>query len=212
MLDINYLRKEYHNKPLDIKDVCSDPFEQFNLWFTEAQQAQVIEPNAMILATASAEAIPSARTVLLKQVDWGFLFFTNYGSRKAHELMENPRASLIFLWKELERQAIIEGHVEKASREESIEYFKKRPRKSQLGAWASNQDKILSSRQELEKAYREIEYSFENKEIPTPHYWGGFRVIPHRFEFWQGRENRLHDRLCYTQKEEGIWQIDRLSP
>ena len=213
MLDINLLRKEYASKSLNINDLNPNPFEQFLAWFQQALDAQVLEPNAMILATASMQARPSSRTVLLKKMDQKrLIFFTNYDSRKAQELKENPFASVTFFWKELERQVNIEGLVEKLSEEESSNYFMTRPRGSQLGAWASPQSQIISSREILEQEYQRLELSFEGKSIPLPSYWGGYALFPKRFEFWQGRPNRLHDRFQYTLQNDQMWQIDRLAP
>lgn len=212
MLNINNLRKEYRLKSLDLKDLNDDPFQQFKSWFEDAQMAQILEPNALILSTASLEAKPSSRALLLKQMDdKGFIFFTNYESRKSHELQKNPYASALFLWKEVERQVTIEGTVEKITREESKTYFASRPRWNQIGSWASRQGQIIPSRQVLENEYQRLENEWEGQEIPYPSFWGGYRLIPHRFEFWQGRPNRLHDRFQYRVKESG-WHIDRLSP
>lgn len=212
MLDINELRKDYQLKSLEIKDLNPDPFLQFEIWFQHAQQAQVGEPNAMILATASAEKRPSCRTVLLKGIDAkGFLFFTNYNSRKGEDLASNPFACTTFFWHELERQVVIKGHVEKLTQEESHTYFASRPRGSQLGAWASPQDQVIASREVLEQAFSEYEKKFKGQDIPSPPYWGGYRLLPERFEFWQGRANRLHDRFRY-QLQDGVWVIERLAP
>lgn len=212
MFNINTLRKEYRLKSLDLNHLNPDPFLQFMAWFQEVLQAKVEEPNAMTLATASATGRPSCRTVLLKAVDGrGFLFFTNYHSRKGQELESNPFACVTFYWKELERQVIIEGGVERLTREESEQYFMSRPRGSQISAWASQQDSLLRAREELEEAFRYYEKLYEGKSIPTPPYWGGFRLIPEQFEFWQGREDRMHDRLRYR-FEQGKWKIERLAP
>jgi pyridoxamine 5'-phosphate oxidase len=172
----------------------------------------VTEPTAMILSTANKKGVPSARTVLLKEYDErGFVFHTNYESRKAQDLEENPNAELLFLWKEIERQIRISGTAEKTSRQESEEYFKTRPYESRIGAWASKQSSIIPDRDFLEKKFEEIKSKYEGKEIPLPPFWGGFRILPHTFEFWHGRENRLHDRIYYKNKN-GIWEIVRLSP
>ncbi len=212
MLDVKNLRREYLLRSLNIDNLYLDPFMQFKLWFQEVQNAQVLEPNAMTLATASIQAKPSSRVVLLKGFDTqGFVFFTSYESRKAHELKDNPLASMTFLWKELERQVTIEGTVIKVSKEESQTYFHSRPRFSQLAAYASHQGHIISSRQILEEEFNRWEREYAGKEIPLPPYWGGYRLIPDRFEFWQGRLNRLHDRFQYLRKDHQ-WQIDRLSP
>jgi pyridoxamine 5'-phosphate oxidase len=212
MLNVYQLRKEYSHKPLEINDLSSNPFIQFHHWFQQAIEAQVLEPNAMILATASLQARPSCRTVLLKKMDEKrFVFFTNYESRKGRELQANPFASCTFFWKELERQVILEGVIERLSGEESESYFSQRPRESQLGAWASHQGQTLSSRQELETVYKEVKIRFEGKTIPLPPYWGGFALFPDRFEFWQGRPSRLHDRFQYLLRNH-TWKIDRLAP
>jgi pyridoxamine 5'-phosphate oxidase len=212
MQNLHKLRKEYRNRSLDTSNLNPDPFVQFRLWFEDAQLAQITEFNAMALATADGRGIPSCRTVLLKQMDArGFSFFTNYESRKGQELALNPMACVSFYWCELERQVIIAGTIEKLPCEESESYFVSRPRGSQLGTWASHQDQILKSRQELEKAYQYFEKLYVGQEIPMPPYWGGYRLLPNRFEFWQGRPNRLHDRFRYLLVE-GTWQIDRLAP
>lgn len=207
------LRREYQAHPLDQDMLLSNPIDQLDLWLSQAIKAQILEPNAMVLSTASAEGWPSSRTVLLKKIDHhGLVFFTNYESRKAQQLLVNPRASLTFLWKELERQVTIEGLVEKTSAQEAAEYFAQRPRASQLGAWASKQSHPIESRLLLEEAYANYARLYEGKEVPCPPFWGGFRIIPHRFEFWQGRQNRLHDRFQYTLTTKSLWHIIRLAP
>lgn len=212
MLDIKNLRKEYRLKKLDVEDLNANPIVQFEAWFNEAHKAELIEANAMILATASASAKPSSRTVLLKGIDAkGLLFFTNYESRKAKELRENPFASVTFLWKELERQVIVEGRVEQISREESAAYFATRSRGSQLSVWTSHQGEVIPSRAVLEEAYAHVAKENEGKAVPLPPYWGGFRLLPSYFEFWQGRENRLHDRFRY-ELEGDVWDLKRLAP
>jgi pyridoxamine 5'-phosphate oxidase len=194
-------------------EVEADPIVQFQKWFEQAVAAQAAYPEAMTLATATAEGKPSARIVLLKGVDErGFSFFTNYESRKGRELTQNPYASLAFWWSELERQVRIEGRVEKISAQESDEYFRTRPRGSQIGAWASAQSEVLPSREILEENVRVFEEKFGEGEIPRPQHWGGFRVIPHEVEFWQGRLNRLHDRMRYRMQTNGKWVVERLSP
>ena len=191
--------------------VDKNPVKQFAKWYKTVLKSGLKEPTAMTLATASKGGVPSARTVLLKGYDEkGFLFFTNYGSRKGRELSENPFAELLFYWMDLRKQVRISGRVEKVSKEESEKYFKTRPLNSQIGAWASRQSKIIRDRKFLEEKYKE--YSEKYKEdVPLPPFWGGFRLIPERFEFWQGRENRLHDRICYLKKN-GEWEIMRLAP
>jgi pyridoxamine 5'-phosphate oxidase len=209
---IAFLRKEYTKDFLNIEDVYENPLDQFNLWFSEALKHNIIEPNAMTLSTVDKSGSPSSRTVLLKDVDdKGFVFFTNYNSRKATQLEINPFASIVFLWLEMQKQVLIEGLVEKVSENESDEYFDIRPRDSQIGAWASPQSSVIESREELEKRFREFEKEFTGKKISRPPHWGGFRLIPNRVEFWQGRENRLHDRILYT-FEQGVWKINRLAP
>lgn len=212
MQNIDKLRKEYSTAKLDESTVENNPFDLFQRWFLEAVNAGIDEPNAMVLGTCSPLGIPSTRTVLLKHFDEkGLCFFTNYESQKARELILNPYASITFLWKELERQINIQGTVIKTPEEEAKEYFAKRPPKSQLGAWASQQSQIVESREVLEKAFKHFEEKFTGQTIPKPPHWGGFRIIPFRFEFWQGRASRLHDRLCY-QLEKDAWQLNRLSP
>jgi pyridoxamine 5'-phosphate oxidase len=211
-MDIENLRQEYTRSGLRRKDLKADPFEQFEIWFQEACGANLLEPNAMVLATASAQAEPSVRTVLLKYFDRsGFVFFTNYESRKAHQIAENPQVSLLFLWLPLQRQVQITGTVEKISTAESLKYFASRPRGSQLGAWCSQQSSVISSRQILEMQFEEMKQKFMDGEIPLPSFWGGYRVTPYRFEFWQGRTNRLHDRFVYSGQEPDLWEIQRLS-
>jgi pyridoxamine 5'-phosphate oxidase len=213
-VDVASLRKEYLLNGLYRKDLKENPFDQFNLWFAgSVETAGDREPNAMTLATASKQGIPSARVVLLKGVDGrGFVFFTSYESRKARHLAENPNAALNFNWPWLERQIQIEGIVAKVSRAESEEYFAKRPIGSRFGAIASNQSSVIASRERLEEQLREVRNKYEGKEPPAPKNWGGYRLVPTRFEFWQGRENRLHDRFLYTRQPDGSWRIDRLSP
>lgn len=212
MFNINELRKEYRLKALDIHQLDADPITQFKQWLHEAQQAQIMEANAMTLATASAEGMPSCRTVLLKIIDpKGFIFFTNYESRKGQDLAAHPFASVTFLWRELERQVIISGQVEKLTRTESDIYFASRPREAQLAAWASKQGQVIASREELEQSYLHYEKLYLGQKIPLPPYWGGYRLLPDHFEFWQGREHRLHDRFCY-QLQAHQWHIDRLAP
>lgn len=210
--DVANLRREYAREELREDQVDADPINQFAVWFEQALSSEVMEPNAMSLATASKQGKPSARTVLLKGFDaQGFRFFTNYESRKGRELLENPHAALCFFWPELERQVRIEGNVSKISREESIAYFNERPRLSRLGALASDQSRTIASRKELEDRFKQLQKTYKNKSIPTPEYWGGFYLEPQAIEFWQGREGRLHDRLLY-ERNSGAWMLKRLAP
>jgi pyridoxamine 5'-phosphate oxidase len=197
---------------LDEKLIDPDPIAQFKLWFNEAREHQLPMPEAMTLATADSDGKPSARMVLLKQVDEnGFTFFTNYSSSKAAELTANPRAALVFFWSQLERQVRVEGTVTRTSAEESCEYFHTRPRESQLGAWASRQSQAISGRDVLEKRFAELEEKYREREIDCPEHWGGFRVRPVTIEFWKGRIGRLHDRIVYERTDSG-WTIKRLAP
>ncbi len=212
-MDIGDLRREFMSLGLDRDDLQEQPVEQFALWFQQAIDAGIMDPNAMSLATASASGIPSIRTVLLKLFDRdGFIFYTNYGSRKAHQIAENHRAALLFPWLTLNRQVKIEGLVERISTATSLKYFSSRPRGSQLGAWCSQQSSVITSRQFLEMKLAEMKQKFHGGDIPLPSFWGGYRVKPERIEFWQGRENRLHDRFEYTLQEDGSWRIERLAP
>jgi pyridoxamine 5'-phosphate oxidase len=206
-------RKDYSLAGLLEKDLARDPFRQFEKWFQEAEGAKVIEPNAMTVATATKDGRPSARTALLKGVDGrGFVFFTNYESRKGRELATNPHATLVFPWLALERQVIVEGTVTKASREESEAYFHSRPHASQLSAWVSQQSSIVANRAVLEDGYKAVERKYAGQTVPIPPHWGGFRLSPERVEFWQGRRSRLHDRLRYVREKDGSWSVERLSP
>jgi len=207
------LREDYQSESLEISDVDASPFQQFGKWFHEALNAELPEPNAMTVATATPDGRPSARIVLLKGYDEaGFVFFTNYNSHKAQELAKNPQAALVFNWLELHRQIRIEGKVEKVSAEESTEYFQSRPKGSQIGAWASPQSSVISDRSILEKNVEQLQEKYEDAEVlPRPEHWGGFRVRPEVIEFWQGRSSRLHDRIQYT-LQNGAWKIERLAP
>ncbi|MER3493068.1 MAG: pyridoxamine 5'-phosphate oxidase [Mastigocladus sp. ERB_26_2] len=207
------LRKDYTLQDLNETDVAPNPFIQFQKWFDEALTAQLLEPNAMTVATATTDGKPSARMVLLKDFDErGFVFFTNYNSHKGQELAENPQAALVFWWAELERQVRICGRVEKVSENDSDRYFQSRPFNSRLGAWASNQSEVIESRIILEQRLQELKAKYKNQDIPRPPHWGGLRVIPIEIEFWQGRSSRLHDRILYSRLDDGDWKIQRLSP
>lgn len=229
------LRREYRLAQLDRSDLLDDPLAQFHRWFAEAGHARggrlrrfgvslykafyelftgsSFEVNAMVLATADANARPSARTVLLKGADArGFVFFTNYESRKGRELATNPHAALVFYWPDVERQVCVAGTVTKLPAEESAAYFQSRPRGSRIGAWASAQSEALPNRAALEAKWRETEARFPGDSIPLPPFWGGYVLAPSRIEFWQGRPSRLHDRFCYARQADGTWKLERLSP
>lgn len=207
------LRREYALKEFTEETALPDPIEQFGVWFTEALDAAIPDANAMTLATVRPDHSPAARILLLKGFDErGFVFFTNYDSRKAGDLRHEPRASMVFWWDELERQLIVSGTTQKVSKEESEAYFRSRPRGSQIGAWASRQSAVLGNRSELEEEFRKAERKYGDGEIPRPVYWGGYLLVPERFEFWQGRPSRLHDRLEYVRENDGSWRIQRLSP
>ncbi|OBQ40907.1 MAG: pyridoxine 5'-phosphate oxidase [Anabaena sp. CRKS33] len=207
------LRKDYTLKDLNENEIDKNPFIQFKIWFNQSVAAQLPEPNAMTLATCTPDGKPSARMVLLKDIDErGFVLFTNYKSQKGQEISVNPQAALVFWWAELERQVRIVGTVEKISSAQSDSYFEVRPPFSRLGAWASNQSEVIANRDVLEAQLIEFQRQYENQEVPRPPHWGGFRVIPQEIEFWQGRSSRLHDRLRYTLIDNGNWKIERLSP
>jgi pyridoxamine 5'-phosphate oxidase len=208
------LRQNYTLAGLSETEVAADPIQQFQIWFQQALDANLIEPNAMTLATATPDGKPTARIVLLKGVnEQGFVFYTNYESQKGQQLIANPYAALVFLWDKLERQVRIEGKVEQLKPEESQAYFHSRPRASQLGAWASDQSRVIRDRKILEQKLTDLKAQYtEDTAIPLPPHWGGFCVIPNRIEFWQGRLSRLHDRLVYDVQTDGSWQIQRLAP
>jgi pyridoxamine 5'-phosphate oxidase len=206
------IRRDYSLHSLNENDIASDPIKQFEKWWNDAINSEVLEANAMTLATSSKEGKPSARIVLLKGFDEnGFVFFTNYESKKGKALTENPRAALTFFWKEIERQIRIEGVTEKISAAESDAYFFSRPEGSRIGAWASPQSEIIKNRGVLEENVLQFSNEFKNS-IPRPPHWGGYRVMPELIEFWQGRSNRLHDRIQYTKTGNGSWKVDRLAP
>ncbi|MBP6507507.1 MAG: pyridoxamine 5'-phosphate oxidase [Opitutaceae bacterium] len=207
------LRKDYSLAGLTEKDLARDPFRQFDKWFQEAGAAKIAEPNSMTLATVGRDGRPSARTVLLKGVDGrGFVFYTNYESRKGRDLEVNPRAALVFPWVAQERQVLIEGAVTKVTREESEAYFHSRPLPSQLGAWASAQSTIVSGRAVMEDSLKTLEKKYAGQTVPLPPHWGGYRLNPETVEFWQGRRSRLHDRLRYRREKDGSWTVERLAP
>lgn len=210
--DISAIRKEYSKHTLDVVDVDKNPINTFNQWFAEAIKSQVVEPNAMNIATVGKNNIPANRVVLLKEVDKGFVFYTNYQSDKGKELEENPVAALTFFWPELERQVRIQGDVEKVSEAASTEYFQSRPKESQIGAWTSPQSTVIKNREILEQRQEDLAVKYkDDKVLPRPKQWGGYRVNPFHIEFWQGRPSRLHDRIAYTLIK-GNWQINRLAP
>ena len=212
-INIAAIRRDYQMQSLLEKDVDANPFNQFNAWWDDALKSELDEVNAMTLATASSAGLPSARIVLLKSVsEEGFVFFTNYNSNKGKELEENPNACLVFFWKELERQIRITGKVKKVSAAESDEYFLSRPEGSRIGAWASPQSQVIASREIIEEHITKYTMEFANTNILRPPNWGGYIVMPQAFEFWQGRPNRLHDRIQYSLQKEGNWKIERLAP
>lgn len=212
MSEIADLRREYTMASLDIDSVDKDPFNQFRKWFEEARNSELLEPNAMVISTVDAQGQPYQRTVLMKALDdRGIVFYTNYKSRKAQQLAENSNISALFPWYGLERQVAICGKAERISTKESLAYFSSRPYGSQLGAWVSDQSSVISSRSILETKWNEMKQKFKEGKVPLPDFWGGYRIIPESFEFWQGRKSRLHDRLIYKAENNG-WQIDRLAP
>jgi len=211
-MKLSELRKDYRLKSLEMQEVSSDPLKQFNQWLDEALAAEVLEANAMCLATIGAEGFPNARIVLLKGLDEGFVFFTNYESTKGKELVAHPKASLTFFWPEIERQVRVIGTVSKVTEKESDTYFLSRPYASQVGAWASPQSQEIESRERIEQEQKNIEKRLDENAMYRPAHWGGFRLVPHRVEFWQGRPSRLHDRIAYEKHPDGNWTIVRLAP
>ena len=212
-MDLTSLRAKYTTRGLDIKDLNQNPFLQFETWFNEAINAKLTEPNAFSLATVGLDMMPSIRTVLLKIFDEkGFVFFTNYKSTKAKQVEENPKAAALFAWLDLERQVKIEGSIEKISSTESLKYFLSRPKGSQIGAWVSHQSEVITTRSLLEQKFDEIKKKFLKGEVPFPSFWGGYAIKPIRIEFWQGGQDRLHDRFLYELQEDNTWSISRLAP
>lgn len=211
-MDISHFRREYLKGGLNRSGLAKDPVDQFTNWFEQARKTNIADPTAMILATVDIGGRPSQRTVLLKYYDQtGFVFFTNYESRKAKEIAENSKVSLLFVWLELERQIMISGDAQKITAAESAKYFMTRPKESQVAAWVSSQSHTLSSRQILMQKFSEMKRKIGEGKVPLPSFWGGYKVIPDEYEFWQGRKNRLHDRFHYTPSGEG-WKIERLAP
>jgi len=212
-MDISDYRREYMSEGLNREALDNDPFKQFETWFQQADKSGVKDSNAFSLATANERGAPSIRTVLLKSFDFdGFVFFTNYTSRKSTQISENPMAGMLFPWLSINRQIIVEGSCEKISKSDSLKYFLTRPRGSQLGAWCSDQSSIVESRMFLEQKYQEASDRFKSGSVPLPPEWGGYRIIPSRIEFWQGRENRLHDRFQYIKNKKDVWSVERLAP
>ncbi|MBI3874216.1 MAG: pyridoxamine 5'-phosphate oxidase [Arcobacter sp.] len=207
------MRQEYTTKGLHRKDLEANPIKQFELWFNQAIEADILEPNAFSLATVGTDMMPSIRTVLLKMYDEnGFVFFSNYKSKKAKQIEQNPKCAIHFAWLGLERQVKIEGTIEQISKTESLKYFLSRPKGSQIGAWVSHQSEIISSRSLLEAAFNEMKTKFLNGEVPFPSFWGGYLIKPTTIEFWQGGKDRLHDRFEYILKDDGSWDVNRLAP
>lgn len=212
-MSIASIRRDYSLQTLDESGVAANPMDQFTIWWKEAVSSDIDEVNAMTLATVGADGAPSARIVLLKGYDAnGFVFFTNYESKKGQDLLAHPVAAIVFFWKELERQIRISGTVEKVAADESDAYFQSRPEGSRLGAWASPQSKVISSRKVIEDQLESYQQAYQQQAIPRPPHWGGYRVVPHTIEFWQGRSSRLHDRIQYKKETAGNWVISRLAP
>jgi len=212
-MDVTGLRRSATGFALDREDLNEDPVVQFEDWFRYACETVPMDPNAFSIATVDRDNRPSSRTVLLKYFDErGFVFFTNFESKKAEHIEENANVALLFFWSEAARQVKIRGTAEKIPTSETLKYFISRPRGSQIGAWVSAQSSVISSRSLLENKFQEIKSKFRNKEVPLPSFWGGYRVVPNEIEFWQGRRNRLHDRFQYTKQDDGRWEIERLAP
>ncbi|GGD40230.1 pyridoxine/pyridoxamine 5'-phosphate oxidase [Malaciobacter pacificus] len=212
-MDLTQLRGKYTTRNLEIDDLDKNPFKQFELWFNDAMNAKLIEPNAFSLSTVGKDMMPSIRTVLLKTFDEdGFVFFTNYKSTKAKQIEENPKAAALFPWLALERQVKIEGSIEKISTAKSLKYFLSRPKGSQIGAWVSHQSEVISSRSLLESKFDEMKNKFANGEVPFPSFWGGYIIKPTKIEFWQGGDDRLHDRFLYELQNDNSWDRKRLAP
>lgn len=213
MIQLNSMREEFTANGISLERLSKSPFLQFETWFQQVLDAEISMPNTMSLATVDKEGQPSLRTVLLKYFDEkGFVFYTNYESEKARDISQNTKVAILFFWKELERQVKIEGTVTKVSTTESMKYFLSRPKGSQIGAWCSNQSRVISSRQILLSKFEELKNKFKNSEVPFPSFWGGYRIEPTKFEFWQGRQHRLHDRFCYSKIQDENWQINQLAP
>ena len=211
-MDLRQVRKEYENRGLREDDLVSDPIDQFKIWYSEIEKVGYSEPNAMVLNTVDKNGSPSGRNVLLKEVrEDGFVFFTNYESKKAKDIKTNKKVSLTFSWNELRRQVLVEGVAEKIPENESDEYWAMRPYESKIGSLVSDQSSVISSREELDVAFETQELKWRGLEVPRPHHWGGYKVSPNFIEFWQGRQNRLHDRICYELSIDG-WIVNRLSP
>ncbi len=212
-MNVAGLRRSATGFVLDREDLDDDPVAQFEGWFKYACETVAMDPNAVALSTVDSEGRPSCRTVLLKSFDEnGFVFYTNYESNKARHIEANPNVSMLFFWSDSARQVRIRGRAERMSAADTLKYFVSRPRGSQIGAWVSAQSSVISSRSLLETKFQEIKTKFKNKEVPLPSFWGGYRVVPEVFEFWQGRRNRLHDRFQYTKQDDGSWAIERLAP
>ncbi len=212
MKKIKNLRVDYSGDLIDIKNLKSNPIKEFSIWFKKAKKENIIEPNAMVLSTISKNNLLNSRTVLLKNItDKGFVFFTNYESKKANDIMHNNNVSVVFLWKKIERQVIIKGKAVKITKRDSKKYFDSRPEKSKIAAWASKQSEELHSSSDLIKRFKNFENKFKNKLIPYPNFWGGYIIHPNSIEFWQGRSLRMHDRILY-EKEKNKWNINRLYP